>query len=74
MMSLEYLREYRTYFDIGQSWGVNESTAYRIIRQIENILVRSPEFALPGKKQLLKSNQELEVIVIDVTETPIERT
>jgi hypothetical protein len=73
-MSLEYLREYRTYFDIGQSWGVNESTAYRIIRQIENILVRSPEFALPGKKQLLKSNQELEVIVIDVTETPIERT
>lgn len=26
-----------------------------------------------GKKQLLKSNHELEVIVIDVTETAIER-
>ncbi|MBW4608022.1 MAG: transposase family protein [Hassallia sp. WJT32-NPBG1] len=23
---MEYWREYRTYFYIGQSWGVNEST------------------------------------------------
>ena len=73
LMTLEYLREYRTYFHIAQSWGVNESTAYRIIRKIENILIRSQEFSLPGKKQLLKSNHELEVVVIDVTETPIER-
>jgi hypothetical protein len=34
LMTLEYWREYRTYFHIGQSWGVNESTAYRIIRKI----------------------------------------
>lgn len=27
LMTLEYWREYRTYFHIGQSWGVNESTA-----------------------------------------------
>lgn len=27
LMTLEYLREYRTYFHIAQSWGVNESTA-----------------------------------------------
>lgn len=32
LMTLEYWREYRTYFHVGQSWGVNESTAYRIIR------------------------------------------
>ncbi|WP_408605900.1 helix-turn-helix domain-containing protein [Mastigocladopsis repens] len=38
-MTLEYWREYRTYFHIGQSWGVNESTAYRIIRKIEDILM-----------------------------------
>ncbi|NEO42783.1 MAG: transposase family protein [Moorea sp. SIO4A3] len=25
-MTLEYLREYRSYFHIGQSWGLNEST------------------------------------------------
>jgi hypothetical protein len=74
LMTLEYLREYRTYFHIAQSWGVNELTAYQIIRKIENILIRSQEFALPGKKQLLKLNHELKVIVIDVTETPNQQS
>lgn len=27
LMSLGYWREYRTYFHIAQTWGVNESTA-----------------------------------------------
>ncbi len=26
LMTLEYWREYRTYFHMGQCWGVNEST------------------------------------------------
>ena len=73
LMTLEYLREYRTYFHIGQSWGINESTSYRIIRKIENILIKSKEFHIPGKKKLLKSDLNFEVAVIDVTETPIER-
>lgn len=66
-------REYRTYFHIGQSWGVNESTAYRIIRKTEDALVRSRAFTLPGKKKLQKSDCPIEVVVVDVTETPIER-
>lgn len=40
LMTLEYGREYRTYFHIGQSWGVDESTAYRIIRKIEDTLTK----------------------------------
>lgn len=63
-------REYRTYFHIGQSWGVNESTAYRIIRKIEDTLVSSRTFTLPGKKKLQQSNYQLEVVVVDVTQTP----
>jgi hypothetical protein len=66
-------REYRTYFHIGQSWGVNESTAYRIIRKIEDTLVSSRAFTLPGKKKLQQPNYQLGVVVVDVTETPIER-
>ncbi len=73
LMTLEYLREDRTYFHIGQSWGLNESTVYRIITKIENILIKSQIFRLPGKKQLLKSNTEINVVVVDVTENPIER-
>lgn len=73
LMTLEYWREYRTYFHIGQSWGVNESTAYRIVKKIEDMLVNSRAFTLPGKKKLQKSDYKLEVVVVDVTETPIER-
>lgn len=71
LMTLEYWREYWTYFHIGQSWGVNESTAYRIIRKIEDTLVSSRAFTLTGKKQLQKSDYQIEVVVVDVTETPL---
>jgi hypothetical protein len=73
LMTLEYWREYRTYFHIGQSWGVNESTAYRIIRKTEDTLVSSRAFTLPGKKKLQEPDCQIEVVVVDVTETPIER-
>ncbi len=73
LMTLEYWREYRTYFHIGQSWGINESTAYRIIRKIEDNLVSSRALTLPGKKKLQKPDYQLKVVVVDVTETPIER-
>jgi hypothetical protein len=72
-MTLEYLREYRTYFHIAQQWEINESTAYRIIRKVEDILIKSSEFRIPGKKELLKSESKIEIVVIDVTETPRER-
>ena len=73
LMTLEYWREYRTYFHIGQSWGVTESTACRIIRKIEKVLSQSRVFTLPGKKCLQESNTSIDAIVIDVTESPIER-
>jgi hypothetical protein len=57
---------------IGQSWGVTESTACRIIQKIENILSQSRVFSLPGKKSLQESDSSIDV-VIDVTETQ-ERT
>lgn len=73
LMTLEYLREYRTYFHLGQSYGLSESACYRNCRWIEDILIKSKTFSLPGKKALLRSDTEFEVILIDATETPIER-
>ncbi len=73
LMTLEYLREYRTYFHIGQSYGVSESNAYQAIRWIEDHTIRSKAFSLPGRKALLKSENEFEIILIDATESPIER-
>ena len=72
LMALEYIREYRTYFHVSQSYGVSESTAYDIIKWIEDTLIKHPDFALPGRKALIKSYMEYEIILIDATETPIE--
>ena len=52
---------------------MSESTTYKIIKWIEDTLVKHPDFALPGRKELLKSEMEYEVLVIDATESPIER-
>lgn len=73
LMALEYLREYRTYFHLGRSYGLSESACYRACKWVEDILIKSREFSLPGKKELLKSNMEYEVILIDASETPVER-
>lgn len=73
LMSLEYIREYRTYFHIGQSYGISESSAYKAVRWVEDTLIRHSDFALPGRKALLKNDIEYEVILIDATESPIER-
>lgn len=73
LMALEYIREYRTYFHVSQSYGVSESTAYDIIKWIEETFIKHPDFALPGPKALLKSDIEYEVVLMDATETPIER-
>lgn len=73
LMTLEYLREYRTYFHLGKSYGISESACYRNCRWIEDTLIKSKTFSLPGRKVLLRSNTDIEVILIDATETPVER-
>ncbi len=73
LMALEYIREYRTYFHTSQSYGVSESSAYKTVKWVEDTLIKHPDFSLPGRKALLKSDMEYEVVLIDATETPIER-
>jgi len=73
LMTLEYLREYRTYFHLGQSYRLSESACYRNCKWVENTLIKSKAFSLPGKKALLKNDAEFEVILIDATESPVER-
>ena len=73
LMALEYIREYRTYLHIATSYGIAESNAYETIKWVENTLIKSKEFSLPGRKALLKSDHEFEIVLIDATESPIER-
>jgi len=73
LMALEYLREYRTYFHLGQSYGLSESACFRACRWVEDTLIKNGKFSLPGRKALLKSGTEYEVLLIDATESPVER-
>ena len=70
---MEYWRESRTYFPIGTSWGVSESTICRIVTDIESTFMKTGKFRIPGKKALLKDSDYPEFVVMDVTETAIER-
>ena len=72
LMALEYWREYRTFFHVGVSYGVSESNCWKIIVWIENTLIKSGKYRLPGKSALL-TNKITETVLIDTTEREIER-
>jgi hypothetical protein len=73
LASLEYWREYRTYAHIAASFGIHESNIYRIIKWVEEVLIKDGTFSLPGKSALANLDDQYEIVLIDATETPIER-
>lgn len=73
LLALDYWREYRTMFHVAQSFEVSESVAWRTLHWVEDTLIKSRKFSLPGKKALLKPDVEWTLLVVDATETPIER-
>lgn len=73
LVALEYWREYRSQFHIGVSWGLHETTVGRIVRKVEELLVKSDKFRLPSQRQLYQSGWEWKVLVVDVSEIEIER-
>jgi hypothetical protein len=73
LMTVEYWRGYRTFFHLAKSWNLHESSVWRTIRRVEDILTKSRALKLPGRKVLQPSEHEIEFIVVDVAETPVER-
>lgn len=74
LMTLSSKREYPTFFHLGIKWGIDESNSYRIVIRTEKFLIKSGVFNLPGKKKLNRNqNEEIETVVVDVSEHEIER-
>jgi len=73
LMTLTYWREYRTQAHIAHTYGLSESAVCHTIQTVENALLRSGAFTLPGRKALVKSDVVFEVVVMDATECPVER-
>ncbi len=73
LMLLMYYREYRTFLHISVCYGISEMHCWRVITAMEQILLQSKSFHLPGRKALHQAENNFEVIVVDVSEHPIER-
>ena len=58
---------------IAQSYGLSESNAYKTCRWVEDTLVKDKQFTLPGRRVLSTSDLPFEVVLIDASESPIER-
>lgn len=69
LMVLLYYRSYITHEFVGYLFGIDNSRVCRIIRKLEPLLAKV--MALPNKKSL--SQEEVESLVIDATEQPVER-
>ena len=73
LAALEYWREYRTYAHIAASYGVSESSIFKTIRWVEDVLNKIGDIFSARQKALLKRNAEFEMVPVDARESPVER-
>jgi hypothetical protein len=73
LVALAYWREYRSQFHIGVSWGLHETTVGRIVKKVEDLLIKSGKFRLPSQRQLYQPGWEGKAMMVDVSEMEIER-
>jgi hypothetical protein len=72
-MSLKYWRQYITQKELSYEFEVGEATTHDTIVWVEHALVGCGKFSLPGKKALVGDETEVEVVLVDVTKSPVER-
>ena len=73
LMMLMYHREYRTFLHIAADYSISEAQCWRIVTDLEDMLIQSQAFRLPGKKALTKATVKWSVVLVDVGESPVER-
>ena len=73
LMMLMYHREYRTFLHIAGDYGISEAQCWPVVTDLEDILIQSQAFRLPGKKALTKATVKWSVVLVDVGESPVER-
>lgn len=73
LLTLSYWREYRTLFHLAAEVGLHESSVQRIVCKVEDRLIGSGRFALPSRERRRGEGAEIEAVLLDATESPIER-
>ena len=70
---LGYYHDYRTMENIAFDYGVHKQRICEAIAWVEQTLIKDGTFALPSKRELLKDDSLIEILIIDATECETER-
>ena len=73
IVTLGYYHDYRTMQNIAFDYDVSKSRISDAVKWVEKTLIKDGTFALPSKRELLKSNTEIVIAIVDATECETER-
>ena len=72
VITLTYYREYCTMQHLSFEYGVSKMAISKAVGWVEEILSKDSNFTLPVKR-ILQEENEIQVVLIDATESPIQR-
>ena len=73
VIMLGYYHDYRTMQNIAFDYGVHKQRICEAIAWVEDTLLKDGTFSLPSKRELLNSDTDIEIIIVDATEQETER-
>lgn len=73
VITLGYYREYRTMEHMGFDYDISKSRISDAVKWVEGTLLENGTFSLPSKRELLKPDTEIEIVIVDATEQETER-
>ena len=73
VVMLGYYHDYRTMSNIAFDYDVSKSRISDAVKWVENTIIKDGTFGLPSKRELLKTDSELVIAIVDVTECETER-
>jgi hypothetical protein len=73
VIMLGYYHDYRTMENIAFDYGVHKQRICEAIAWAEDALLKDGTFSLPSKRELLKSDTDIEIVIVDATEQETER-
>jgi len=74
VVTLGYYHDYRTMQNIAFDYDVSKSRISDAVKWVEETLVKDGTFALPSKRELVKTDTEIVIAIVDATERETERS
>jgi len=73
IITLGYYHDYRTMENIAFDYNVHKQRICEAINWVEQTLIKDGTFSLPSKRELIKSDTGIAVVIVDATECETER-